>query len=67
MSQRIIRALFVFAVLVLCANPVLAENGMAIDPATCLGCHEDVVSAKDFANSVHGKNACGCSSASTWR
>jgi len=58
MLQSINRAIFVFAMLVLCANPVLAESGMAIDPATCLGCHEDVVSAKDFANSVHGKNAC---------
>jgi len=36
----------------------LAEQGMAIDPATCLGCHSDRFSIHDFAASVHGKNAC---------
>jgi len=38
-----------------CAN---AEQGMAIDPATCLGCHGDKISVRTFADSVHGKNAC---------
>ncbi|HEY5974554.1 MAG TPA: cytochrome c3 family protein [Geobacteraceae bacterium] len=37
---------------------VQAEQGMAIDPATCLGCHRDKISAARFASSVHGKNAC---------
>jgi predicted CXXCH cytochrome family protein len=35
-----------------------AEQGMAIDPATCLGCHSNKISAAAFAASVHGKNAC---------
>jgi predicted CXXCH cytochrome family protein len=35
-----------------------AEQGMAIDPATCLGCHRDHISAREFAASVHGVNAC---------
>ena len=38
--------------------PAHAEQGMAIDPATCLGCHSDKISIHDFAASVHGKNAC---------
>ena len=40
------------------ALPVFAEQGMAIDPATCLGCHSNKMSIHDFAASVHGKNAC---------
>jgi cytochrome b subunit of formate dehydrogenase len=35
-----------------------AEQGMAIDPATCLGCHSNKISIAEFAASVHGKNAC---------
>ncbi|MBP1727944.1 MAG: cbcY [Deltaproteobacteria bacterium] len=35
-----------------------AEQGMAIDPATCLGCHSNKISVAGFAASVHGKNAC---------
>ncbi len=38
--------------------PALAEQGMAIDPATCLGCHSNKISIAGFAASVHGKNAC---------
>ncbi len=37
---------------------VTADNGMAISPETCLGCHDDVVSAVDYGRSVHGQNAC---------
>ena len=37
---------------------VYAEQGMAIDPATCLGCHGDRISVAVYAASVHGKNAC---------
>jgi cytochrome b subunit of formate dehydrogenase len=40
------------------ALPAGAEQGMAIDPATCLGCHSDKISVQAFAASVHGKNAC---------
>lgn len=46
-----------FLLLALCA-PAFAEQGMAIDPATCLGCHSDKISIAAFAQSVHGKNAC---------
>ena len=52
---RLIPLLFLFAAVAL---PVAAEQGMAIDPATCLGCHSNKFSVNDFAASVHGKNAC---------
>ncbi len=58
MYQSLSRVLIALALLALFALPALAENGMAIDPKTCLECHEDVVTPDDFANSVHGKNAC---------
>ena len=45
-------------VLMSLSMPVAAEQGMAIDPATCLGCHSTKISAAAFAASVHGKNAC---------
>jgi cytochrome b subunit of formate dehydrogenase len=38
--------------------PSHAQQGMAIDPATCLGCHSDKIHASTFAASVHGKNGC---------
>jgi hypothetical protein len=40
------------------ATTSFAEQGMAIDPATCLGCHSNKISVSGFASSVHGKNAC---------
>jgi len=40
------------------ALPALAQNGMAIDPEVCLGCHGDSINGPAFAGSVHGKNAC---------
>jgi cytochrome b subunit of formate dehydrogenase len=46
-----------FLLLVL-AQPAAATQGLAIDPATCLGCHGDKISAPLMANSVHGKNGC---------
>ena len=55
MYLRIVVVLFL---LLLSSAPVPAEQGMAIDPATCLGCHSDKISVQAFANSVHGKNAC---------
>jgi len=36
----------------------LAQEGGFVTPATCLECHEDVVSGHEFANSVHGRNNC---------
>lgn len=38
--------------------PAQSEQGMAIDPVYCLGCHGNKFTVKDFAASVHGKNAC---------
>ena len=35
-----------------------ASQGLAIDPATCLGCHGDKISASAMASSVHGRNGC---------
>ncbi|MBJ6798979.1 cytochrome c3 family protein [Geomonas propionica] len=40
------------------ARPGFAAQGLAIDPATCLGCHGNKISADLMANSVHGKNGC---------
>ncbi|TSK07187.1 MAG: cytochrome C [Geobacter sp.] len=40
------------------ARPGFAAQGLAIDPATCLGCHGNKISAEQMANSVHGKNGC---------
>ncbi|HBA87385.1 MAG TPA: cytochrome C [Geobacter sp.] len=39
-------------------RPASAQQGLAIDPATCLGCHGDKISASAMAASVHGKNGC---------
>jgi predicted CXXCH cytochrome family protein len=53
--SRILPALMLFLAVI---QPAAAEQGMAIDPATCLGCHSNKISAAAFAASVHGKNAC---------
>ena len=55
MYLRIVVASFL---LLMTSSPLPAEQGMAIDPATCLGCHSDKISVQAFADSVHGKNAC---------
>jgi hypothetical protein len=39
-------------------SPALAANGLVAAPETCLECHGEVVSAKDFATSIHGQNGC---------
>ena len=58
MLSRVFR-IFPPLLIVLALNmPAAAENGMAIDPATCLGCHSNKITASAFAASVHGKNAC---------
>ena len=53
-------ARFIPVILLLLSFPsfAAAEQGMAIDPATCLGCHGNKISVAEFAASVHGKNAC---------
>ena len=58
MLQNILRLLPALLIVVGLAGPAPAEQGMAIDPATCLGCHSNKISAAAFAASVHGKNAC---------
>src|SRR5665647_3447461 len=58
MLSSFIRAIPVIVLTLLCAFTAFAEQGMAIDPATCLGCHSNKMSIQDFAASVHGKNAC---------
>ena len=44
--------------LLVLTRPAAAQQGLAIDPATCLGCHGDKISADKMAVSVHGKNGC---------
>lgn len=46
----VILSLFMFS------QPVAAV--LIASPETCLECHEDVVPAEEFANSVHGANGC---------
>jgi len=58
MLNKLCRVIPLLLLFIAVALPVRAEQGMAIDPATCLGCHGDKMSAQDFAASVHGKNAC---------
>ncbi len=58
MFSKLCRLIPLLLLLLAVALPVAAEQGMAIDPATCLGCHSNKFSAHDFAASVHGKNAC---------
>ncbi len=58
MLKLVSRALCAIVFCLLFVQPVRAEQGMAIDPATCLGCHGDKIQAPAFAASVHGKNGC---------
>ena len=58
MQSAVCRFLPLLMLLVAWSTPTFAEQGMAIDPATCLGCHSDKISVREFAASVHGKNAC---------
>jgi predicted CXXCH cytochrome family protein len=54
----IARLLTIVLLLLSYSGLAAAEQGMAIDPATCLGCHSNKISTSEFAASVHGKNAC---------
>jgi len=58
MSSNLFKFIIMMLLAVVWALPAHAEQGMAIDPATCLGCHSTKFSVHDFAASVHGKNAC---------
>jgi cytochrome b subunit of formate dehydrogenase len=53
-----IRIIAVLLFLAICIRSVSAEQGMAISPSVCLGCHGDRISASAFDASVHGKNGC---------
>ncbi|MBJ6724719.1 cytochrome c3 family protein [Geomesophilobacter sediminis] len=44
--------------LLVSAPSAFAAQGLAIDPATCLGCHGDKISIPLMAESVHGRNGC---------
>ena len=58
MSSNLFRFISVLSLAFAFAFSAHAEQGMAIDPATCLGCHGDKIPIQAFAKSVHGKNAC---------
>ena len=53
---------FLFYSVMMLALPLWGSQAMAQElvasPETCLECHEDVISAEDFAASVHGANGC---------
>jgi cytochrome b subunit of formate dehydrogenase len=55
---HVLKCIIPLLLLIVLAQPVFAQQGLAIDPATCLGCHGDKISAPLMANSVHGKNGC---------
>lgn len=50
--------MILIGIILACAMPAWGAGGMAIDPRTCLECHEDSVDTGDFVKSVHGRNAC---------
>ncbi len=57
--MRTTRLLFVLALLFLgLGSQALAESHLIASPEACLECHEDVISAEEFADSVHGTNGC---------
>ena len=59
MLPRLFRPILTLCLLLfIFVSPALAANGLVAAPETCLECHGDVVSAKDFAGSVHGQNGC---------
>lgn len=58
MATWMSRGVLMLVMLAAFVMPAGAEQGMAIDPATCLGCHSEKISIQAFAASVHGKNAC---------
>jgi cytochrome b subunit of formate dehydrogenase len=58
MSKIVSLVTAVLVIVLLFCSPLWADQGMAIDPVTCLGCHGDKISAAAFVSSVHGKNGC---------
>ena len=51
MLKIIPRMMSAILLVLLFANPLRAQ-GMAVDPATCLGCHGDKISAAAFTASI---------------
>jgi cytochrome b subunit of formate dehydrogenase len=49
---------FCLLVLLIFSAPALAIEGVAVDPVSCIECHEDTISVEKFAQSVHGRNSC---------
>jgi cytochrome b subunit of formate dehydrogenase len=58
MPSCLARIVPLLLLLLLPVLPAAAEQGMAIDPINCLGCHGDRIPAPAFSGSVHGKNGC---------
>jgi cytochrome b subunit of formate dehydrogenase len=58
MFRFITRFLPFLFLLVILPVTSFAEQGMAVDPMECLGCHSDKISAAKFGASPHGKNGC---------
>ena len=58
MVSSLVRLITPLLLLLTLAGSAFAEDGLAIDPVTCLGCHRDKISASALAESVHGKNGC---------
>jgi len=58
MLNKLCRLIPLLLLFIATALPAAAEQGLAIDPATCLGCHSNKISIQEFAASIHGKNGC---------
>jgi thiosulfate reductase cytochrome b subunit len=58
MLKNMLRLLTLVFLVSFLAPTAQAAESMGIAPETCLECHDDVVSAGDFSNSVHAANAC---------
>ncbi|MDP1989662.1 MAG: cytochrome c3 family protein [Syntrophales bacterium] len=58
MLKIVARMACAISIVLLACSPLWADQGMAIDSVTCLGCHGDKISTASFVSSVHGKNGC---------
>ncbi|MBW6511378.1 MAG: cytochrome c3 family protein [Desulfuromonadaceae bacterium] len=56
--MRMTRLLVALCIPFLLSSQALAGQHLAAGAETCLECHGDVVSAEEFAASVHGSNGC---------
>ncbi|MGA7827975.1 MAG: cytochrome c3 family protein [Geobacteraceae bacterium] len=53
-----IRIIVLLFSLVACIRSASADDGIAVSPSVCLGCHGDSVASSAFYASVHGKDGC---------